>query len=235
MRILAVDTASKSCSVAVTEKGSLAAELTAVTAQTHSKHLLKMIRSVIKTAGISISEVDGFAVTIGPGSFTGLRIGISSVKGLAVALDKPVVGVSSLDALAQQAAPSSYLVCPLLDARKDEVYFCTYRINHDIFIKEKEEMVMPPDEAIKDIDQPCSFVGSGAQLYREVIQAGLGNMAYFAPQNQNIIRASTVAYLSLEKFESGETDEVGGLTPHYIRKSDAELNFGKPRSGRKRR
>ena len=103
MRILAVDTATKSCSVAVTEKGFLAAELTTVSAQTHSKHLLKMIHSVINTAGITISDVDGFAVTIGPGSFTGLRIGISSVKGLAVALDKPVVGVSSLDALAQQA------------------------------------------------------------------------------------------------------------------------------------
>jgi tRNA threonylcarbamoyladenosine biosynthesis protein TsaB len=233
MRILAVDTATKSCSVAVTEKGSLTAELTTVTAQTHSKHLLNMIRSVIKAAGIAISDLDGFAVTVGPGSFTGLRIGISSVKGFAVALDKPAVGVSSLDALAQQAAPSSYLVCSLLDARKDEVYFCTYRINQERLIKEKEEMVVSPDEALKDINQPCIFVGSGAQLYREVIKARLGKMAYFAPQSQNIIRASTVAYLSLKKFENDDTNEVGGLTPHYIRKSDAELNFGKPRKNRK--
>jgi tRNA threonylcarbamoyl adenosine modification protein YeaZ len=100
MKILAIDTATKSCSVAVTDDGSLSAELTTLKNQTHSKHLMELIHSVLEIAGFGVGDLDGLAVTIGPGSFTGLRIGISTIKGLAHALDKPVVGISSLKALA---------------------------------------------------------------------------------------------------------------------------------------
>ena len=108
MKILALDTAAKSCSVAIVDKESVLAELTLCREQTHSKHLMEMINTTIELSGIIVSELDGFAVTRGPGSFTGLRIGISSIKGLAAATCKPLVGVSSLDALAMQCFFSQY-------------------------------------------------------------------------------------------------------------------------------
>jgi tRNA threonylcarbamoyladenosine biosynthesis protein TsaB len=107
MKILALDTATNSCSVAATDEGKLAAELTISKNQTHSKHLMELIHSVLEIAGFGVGDLDGLAVTVGPGSFTGLRIGISTIKGLAHALDKPVVGVSTLEALARQCGQTA--------------------------------------------------------------------------------------------------------------------------------
>ena len=227
MKILAVDTATKSCSVAIVEQDAVLGELTSVSGQTHSKHLLEMIHTVMQIAGVGMSSVDGFAVTRGPGSFTGLRIGISSIKGLAFAVNKPVVGISSLEALARQSIPASDFVCPLIDARKGEVYAAIYRVTPEGLIRESDEMVLPPDELLKHIDKPCVFLGSGAVLYREDIMQQLGRLGVFAPQQCHVIRASTIAALGRKRFENGDFDEVAELVPHYIRKSDAELNFGK--------
>ena len=136
MKILAVDTATKSCSVAVIDEDTLLAESTSFNDQTHSRQLLNIIDTVLGKANLKIGQVDGFAVSIGPGSFTGLRIGISSVKGLAFSLNKPVVGVSSLQTLAFQCNQNPYLICPVLDARKQEVYYCHYRFNKGKMEKE---------------------------------------------------------------------------------------------------
>ena len=225
MKILAVDTATKSFSVAIVDNESMLAELTIVREQTHSKHLMEMINSVIDLSGLTVSELDGFAVTRGPGTFTGVRIGISSVKGLAMASGKPVVGVSSLDVLAMQASITSYLICPLLDARRGEVYCARYRFRDGNLKKEIKEQVFPPDRAVSDINEACLFVGNGARLYQKTILNKMGNLAYFAPPFQNTIRASTVAHLSMNRFENSDTDDVATFEPHYIRKSDAEINF----------
>ena len=225
MKILAVDTATKSCSVAIIEAGSLSTELTSLKDQTHSKHLMELIHNALGISGFGAADIDGLAVTIGPGSFTGLRIGVSTIKGLAHALDKPVVGISSLDVLAWQCADRSYLICPLLDARKGEVYSATYRYNHDSLTPKSPETASAPEAAIQKIKEPCVFIGSGAQLYRKRISTVLGDLAHFAPQSQNIIRASSVAFLSMERFKTHDTVTAAELVPHYIRKSDAELNF----------
>jgi tRNA threonylcarbamoyladenosine biosynthesis protein TsaB len=227
MKILAVDTATKICSVAMIDDGSLLVELTTGRNETHSKHLLEIIITVIAMSGLEVSDVDGFAVTIGPGSFTGLRIGISTIKGLAFAGDKPVVGISSLDALAWQCAHSAYLICSILDARKAEVYFCRYRFKNGELKKEGIEQVATPPEAVLGIREPCIFVGNGAQMYQEIISAELGEFAYFAPLGQHTIRASSVAYLSMNRFSKNDTDDVASLVPFYIRKSDAELKVRK--------
>lgn len=227
MRILAVDTATKSCSVAITEKHTVLEEITAVHEQTHSKHLLEMIHAVLQSTGLGMSSLDGFAVTRGPGSFTGLRIGISSIKGLALAVNKPVVGISSLEALAQQSTSATDFIYALIDARKGQVYAAVYRLTPEGLNQENDEMVLSPDELLEDIDKPCIFVGSGAVLYREIISQKLGDLASFAPQDRHIIRASTIACLGFKRFENGEVGEIAELVPHYIRKSDAELNFGK--------
>jgi tRNA threonylcarbamoyladenosine biosynthesis protein TsaB len=192
MRVLAVDTATTSCSVAIVDKTSLLSEFTLYREQTHSKHLMDMIKAALRMSGLNFSDLDGFAVTRGPGSFTGLRIGISTIKGLAVVLEKPVVGVSSLEALALQVSYSRDLICPILDARKGEVYFSRYRFLNGQIILEK-----------------------------------MGKFASFAPLIQNTIRASTLAYLSMAKFEKNDTDDIEKISPYYIRKSDAELNLMK--------
>lgn len=224
MKILAVDTALKSCSVAIVDKESVLAEITLGIEQTHSKHLMEMINAAIKLSGIIVSELDGFAVTRGPGSFTGLRIGISSIKGLATATRKSLVGVSSLDALAMQCFFSQHLICPLLDARKGEVYFSRYRFNGNILKKEIDEQVLPPGEAVCDINETCIFVGDGASVYQKVIRDKLGGLAHFALPRQSTIHASTIANISMDRFENNDTDDISGFVPFYIRKSYAELS-----------
>ena len=227
MKILAVDTATNSCSVAATDDGKLVAELTLNKDETHSKHLMELIHSVLENAGFGVTDLDGLAVTVGPGSFTGLRIGISTIKGLAHALGKPVVGVSTLETLALQCGQTPHLICPLLDARKGEVYAATYCFNEDQLIQKSGARAVIPDAVVADIKSPCLFIGTGAQLYRQRIVAAAGILAHFVAEDQNAIKASSVALLSMPRFEDNDTDEIGDLVPHYIRKSDAELNFGR--------
>ena len=226
MKILAVDTATKSCSVAVIDEDSLLAESTSVIDQTHSRQLLNIIDTVLAKAGLKITQLDGFAVSIGPGSFTGLRIGIASVKGLAFSLNKPVVGVSSLETLAFQCNQNPYLICPVLDARKQEVYYCHYRYKNGKLEKESQERVASPAEAVLGIREPCVFIGNGAKLYQELISTELKGLAHFVAESQHTIQASAVARLSLPRFKRQETDDVHLLVPYYIRNSDAELKIG---------
>ncbi len=223
MKILALDTATQSCSVAIVDDGSLLSELTRVNSKTHSRHLMDLINTVCRIADVKAEDMDGFAVTVGPGSFTGLRIGISTIKGLAFSLGKPVAGVSSLDALAWQCAQSAYLICPLLDARKKEVYACRYRFKNNELKKDDTEKVASPAEAVRGIREPSIFVGNAAQMYREKISAELGELAHFAAWGQHTIRASSIAWLSMTGFNRKQTDDVALLVPHYIRKPDAEV------------
>lgn len=229
MRILALDTATKSCSVAITEEKTVLKELTADSGQTHSRHLLEMVHAVMQSTGFTMSRLDGFAVTRGPGSFTGLRIGISSIKGLALAVNKPVMGVSSLEALAEQSGLGAGRICAIIDARKGEVYAAFYQVTPAGIFPENAEVVLPPHELLMDISQPCLFVGSGAVIYHDLIAEKLGDRARFAQSTRHNIRASTVALLALKRFQNGEVGGIAELVPHYIRKSDAELNFAKKR------
>ncbi len=225
MKILAVDTATTSCSVAIIDKKNVLAEITLLREETHSKHLMEMIHTAIGFSGLEFPDLDGFAVVRGPGSFTGLRIGITTVKGLAAGLKKPLVGISSLEALAMQASNSPYLICPLLDARRGEVYFSRYRLTDGRLKKELEEQVCAPENTIRDINEACIFVGNGTLLYQKMLSDMIGDSAFFAPMPQNAIKASTVAFLSLNKFQNKDTDDIDRFIPHYIRKSDAELNL----------
>jgi tRNA threonylcarbamoyladenosine biosynthesis protein TsaB len=224
VKILAIDTATTSCSVAILNAGTLCAEITMRKGQTHSKHLMTAIDSTLEMANFSVNELDGFAVTIGPGSFTGLRIGISTIKGMALAVGKPVVGISTLETLAWQCADHAHLISPLLDARKSEVYAAAYRYKENRLIMQTTACVAKPEEFVRKIKESCIFVGSGARLYRREIESLLGDSAHFVPQGQNTIRASSVAFLSQNRFRDNDIDRIADLTPYYIRKSDAELN-----------
>lgn len=199
---------------------------------THSKHIMAMIDQVIGVANVNIADVDGFAVTRGPGTFTGLRIGMGTVKGLALALDRPVAGVSSLEALAVQTCCTS-LICSLIDARRDQVYCRCYRCkDNEIANPCSPERVCSLREAIASLDEPVMFIGSGALLYASHIRARLGSLACFAPCFQHTIRASTVALLGWEKIRNGNIEDLAGFVPVYLRKSDAELNLEKQNNAR---
>ncbi len=226
MRILAVDTAAECCSAALVCKDRLLAELVTCSGQTHSRHLIKTIQLVLDVAGTDFSAIDGFAVSMGPGSFTGLRIGFSTVKGLAAASGKPLIGVSNLDVLAAQAAGSSGLICPFLDARKGEVYFSRYRVTDGRLRREAPERAASPQQALTEIDEACLFTGNGAVKYKQWIVERLGPLALFAPPERHVIRASTVAFLSVGRFESGEAVDLDTFAPNYVRGADARRPAG---------
>lgn len=228
MKLLAVDTATESCAVAVTEHGALISELVSVRRQTHARHLLSMIDDALKLANCEVREMDGFAVTRGPGSFTGLRIGISTVKGLAMACGKPVVGVSSLGALAARMVHARHPVLAAIDARKKEVYCALFDSDGGDAVARTPERVASPESAFGGIDRPHILIGSGVIKYREIIKRRAGDFAIIPSASFHVVRAATVAAMAHERFVSDGGEDPAALLPSYIRKSDAELNFGGP-------
>ena len=228
MKLLAVDTSTRACSVAVVDQDRLACEITTGPTGTHSTHLLSLIRMALEFSEIELHGLDGLAVCVGPGSFTGLRIGVSTVKGLAFATAKPVAGVSSLEALAQPCLPWPHLICAMLDARKGEVYAARYRARDGRLEREGREAVLSIADALDGIHEACLFVGDGARRYREPIASKLGPLALFPAPSQDIIRASTVAALAQRQFARKEIEDLDRLLPRYVRHSDAELSIGVP-------
>jgi len=227
-RILAVDTATRCCSVAVRDGERLAAELSVLSERTHSVHLMRMIREALKLAALELQQIDGLAVSIGPGSFTGLRIGISTVQGLAFAGGKPCVGVSSLEALASGCLPWPHAISALMDARKGEVYVGRYRERGDRLERLTPERVMLLEDVLQPMEAPWLFVGDGAERYQERIRAVLGELAAFAPLERNYPRAGIVARLAQPLLEGGQGVDAGLLSPRYLRQSDAELRIVQP-------
>jgi tRNA threonylcarbamoyladenosine biosynthesis protein TsaB len=223
MKILALDTATVSCSVAVVEGANLLGEVTSVTGQTHSRHLMRMVREVLELAGMTMAQLDGLAVTQGPGSFTGLRIGISTVKGLAVATGKPAMGVNCLDALATQVESDARLICPLIDARRNELYYALYRPGRGGPEKIVQDQTVSAEELLDSLEKGCTFVGNGALRYRDVIHQRWHSEAGFAASGNHLLRAYTVARLALNQYRQGAVAPVEALKPHYIRKADARI------------
>jgi tRNA threonylcarbamoyladenosine biosynthesis protein TsaB len=228
VKLLAVDTSTRACSVAVVDQDRLACEITTGPTGTHSTHLLSLIRMALTVAEMELQGLDGLAVCVGPGSFTGLRIGVSTVKGLAFATAKPVAGVSSLESLAQPCLPWPHLICAMLDARQDEVYAARYRARDGCLEREGREAVLSLEDALDGIHEACLFVGDGARRYRGPIGSKLGPQALFPAPSQDIIRASTVAALAQRQFAGKEIEDLDHLVPRYLRQSEAELKIGVP-------
>lgn len=228
MIVLAIDTASRSCSVAVLDGNAVMAEINDVSGQTHSRHLMGMVDQALSMSVGPMANIDGFAVTQGPGSFTGLRIGISTAKGLAEAAGKPLVGVSSLQALAWQVFPSDVMVIPMLDARRKEVYAARYISDGETFEMVGAEQALSPEAAVDGIDMPCLLVGDGAVAYADRLGKVLGGNMQLALPFQHLIRASTVAFLARERL-TGARDDRMTLTPRYLRQSYAEESRRRPR------
>jgi tRNA threonylcarbamoyladenosine biosynthesis protein TsaB len=226
MKILALETSTMMGSVAIMDQEGLIAEYRLNIKSTHSERLMRTIDEVLKDSGLELKDLDGYAVSIGPGSFTGLRIGISTVKGLAFVTRKPVAAIPTLDALACNIPFSQYQICPMLDARKKEVYTALYSISDDGNLsKRMDDCVIRPEIILKEIKEPTVFLGEGARIYKEMISEGLGQRAHFAPMSKQLPSAVNVAELGLMAFERGAFEEPANLVPKYIRKSEAELKF----------
>ncbi len=221
MKLLAVNTATPRCGVAVVDEERVSAHFVIDSRQTHARQLLPLIDQTLAISGLALSDLDGFAVVRGPGSFTGLRIGISTVKGLAAACDKPLTGVSSLDALAFPFRECAEPVCALIDARKDEVYACWYRFDGDTMGKLTPEEVLAPERAAATFDGPRLFIGTGARAYRGIIEQAAGKDARFVLPFQDDIRPETVAHLGLAQLRGHLTEPLERFAPVYIRPPDA--------------
>lgn len=224
MRILAMDTASGYGSIAVADGEALLSEIITSRKETHSRQLMTMVDRALKMAGLLLRDIDGFAVTVGPGSFTGLRIGISAMKGFAAVTQKPVVGVSSLEALALQVSPTSRLICPMLDARNREVYFSRFYFRDGRLDRLVDDRSAVPDAATEGVEAPCLFVGDGALKYWDLIVERLGAKAALALPCQHILRASSIWHLGVMKFQSDQSTDAAVLVPRYLRQSYAETN-----------
>src|SRR3989338_5286733 len=228
MKILAIETSTLSGSVALLEDEQLIAESTTCIKKTHAERLLPSIKNLLDSAHTKIEDIDGFALTIGPGSFTGLRIGLSTIKGLSWSLNKPVVGVSTLEALAMNLPYSDKPVCPMLDARKKEVYAAVYKCNVTQGISLEPICIMPdtaisPDNLINKIKEPTIFLGDGIKVYGNLIKDMLKDTAVIAPAHLWQIKASNIGLLAWKKFKSGNIESPESIRLNYLRPSESEI------------
>ncbi len=233
MKILAFDTSSASGSIALTVGDRLVGETTVGSVGVHAEWLMESIDGFLKGLATSIHEVDLFALTTGPGSFTGLRIGVSTVKGLAWALRKPVVGVSTLEALAMNLPYSSAPVCPVLDARKREVYAAVFTPAGSRCERIVEDCAVTPQRLFEilssAVDGPVVFLGNGLELYADDIK-GKVKGAILAPRHLWYVRASNIARIAYRSRYSAAGAER--ISPVYRRKSEAELKKDAPKKSR---
>lgn len=229
MKILAVDSSGLVASVAVVEDNELLAEYTMNYKKTHSQTLLPMLEEVKKMIDLDLESLDYIAVAAGPGSFTGLRIGSATVKGLGLALNKPVIEVPTLEGLAYNLCGVGGFVCPLMDARRNQVYTGIYRFVQQGTEWKLESVVEQCATDIADIIEACNrlgeavtFLGDGVPVYKERI-ADLCKVPYtFAPANMNRQRAASVATLGKQYAAEGKVVSAAEHAPEYLRKSQAE-------------
>ena len=226
MKLLTVDTSTSTCSVALSMDRQIISTYLTNQGQTLSSRLLGCIDLVLQGQELSLQDLDGFGIAIGPGAFTGLRVGIATVKGLAFAAGKQVAGFSSLAMLAMNVPWASCPVCPMFDARKNEVYTGLYACK-EVPVPLLPDRVVAPARLVESLEGPVIFVGEGAVKYRELIVATLGDRALFAPFSAHLPNASAGACLALGAFERGEAVSPEFLAPAYIRLSEAELALKK--------
>jgi tRNA threonylcarbamoyladenosine biosynthesis protein TsaB len=225
MRVLGIDTATSCGSVGLIDDGEVISDYLLNVPVTHSQRLLGAIELVLREGGCPIENLDGWAIALGPGSFTGLRIGVSTIKGLAFATGKPVTGVSTLDVLAWQVAPTPYLICPLLDARKKEVYTAFYRFEKNLIKRQSNDQAIKPEDIVRRIKEKTIFLGDGAKTYKDFLLDSLSSFALFPSAPLHLSHGSTVAKLGSELLQRGEYLDLSTFVPIYVRPSEAEMKW----------
>ena len=243
MKVIGIDSSGLVASVAIMEDDKLVAEYTINNKKTHSQTLLPMLDEIVKATGLDMKEIDVIAIAAGPGSFTGLRIGSATAKGLGLALKKPIVPVSTVDALAYNMYGTDYLVCPIMDARRNQVYtgiyefvkenvqggeddkkasisFCKYQLNviQEACAVSIEEIT----QTLNETGRKVIFLGDGVPVFAEQLKSLMTVPYSFAPAHLALQKAGCVASLGMEKFRDGIFEDAASHSPEYLRLSQAE-------------
>jgi tRNA threonylcarbamoyladenosine biosynthesis protein TsaB len=228
MLTLAIDCATTSIGLALLNEEEVCAEFYLNLGRHHTEILLPALDKLFLLTGHAPEEVDLLACTVGPGSFTGLRIGVSTVKGLALAMARPVVGVSTLEALAVNAIPSRGLICSMLDARKNHVYTSLYRRGPEGLPEATiPEKLVDVGKFLQDLDQvEIVFLGDGAIRYETLIGEILKDRAILCGRNQQKLLASAVGRIGLHRYRNGGVLDTQTFAPNYLRLSEAETKSG---------
>src|SRR5262245_42119508 len=224
MRVLALETSTLAGGVALCEKDRVVGSTLLDVALTHSERLMSMVDRLLQDCRWTLAEVEGLAVSIGPGSFTGLRVGAATAKGLALALGLPVAAVPTLDALAANLPFADPPVCPLLDARKGEVYAGLYRWTGDAMERISDYMALPPKEVAAWLPTRVIVLGDGVPACRPYLER-LGDGVCVAPAAQSVPSAAVVALIGHAMLTSGAGVSGDALEPLYLRPSEAELRL----------
>ena len=227
MLILGIDTSSPTGSVALVENDYVISESLLNSSQRYSDKLLIEVDAVFNSSKIKLNQIDGFVITTGPGSFTGLRVGMSFLKGLILATQKPFASVNTLDAYAETVQPGPYAICPVLDARKKEVYTALYNSENGLCVRETPDQAIKPGELCYQIKKPTVFVGNGLVAYKELLSSRLKEKCiHNAPLKKLTVAASASLIVSRDLKENFQTN-LDSLTINYIRPSEAELNYSR--------
>ncbi|HKI50748.1 MAG TPA: tRNA (adenosine(37)-N6)-threonylcarbamoyltransferase complex dimerization subunit type 1 TsaB [Geothermobacteraceae bacterium] len=220
--LLTLDTTTRSGGIALSRGPELLAEYSCLVPGHHTDWLLQAIKRTLADTGLTLQQLDGIGVVRGPGAFTGLRVGMATAKGLAIGLGLPMVGVSSLQALAVGLC-TELPVCALLDARKQEVYAGVYQVDEFPPRPLGPERVVGPEQLLATLTGEILFVGDGAVAYREQIEHCYGRQGRFAAGPADRLRPGAAAALAHAAWESGEACSPAVLNPSYIRPSEAEI------------
>ncbi|MGZ3593554.1 MAG: tRNA (adenosine(37)-N6)-threonylcarbamoyltransferase complex dimerization subunit type 1 TsaB [Syntrophales bacterium] len=224
MLTLAIDTSTKSASIALLRDSDILSESFFNLDVNHSLVLLPALEHLLRLSSIQAGEIDLFACTMGPGSFTGLRVGASTIKGLALATGKPIAGVSTLEALAFNIVSPEISICPMLDAKRDQVYTALYRTDRNYSLERIEgERVTDVRRFLQCIDEDVIFVGDGAAKYAGLISEMLPGKSYFASVCHQHVRAAVVGLLGKKKYSEGDILDSLTFAPAYLRASEAEM------------
>jgi len=225
VKILVLESSGLVASVAVVTEEKLIGEYTTNFKKTHSQTLLPMMDTLLKMIGIPVQEMDAIAVSGGPGSFTGLRIGSATAKGLGLALSIPIISVPTVDAIAYNLCGTDAVVCPLMDARRNQTYTGLYSFDGNEMEVLKEQCAVGIDEIISIVnqfEQPVTFLGDGVPVFQEYIAENCSVPYTFAPAHVNKQRAGAVAALGMKYFAEGRSETAAEHKPEYLRLSQAE-------------
>ncbi len=234
MKILVLESSGLVASVALMEENSMICEFTMNHKKTHSQTLLPMVDEMIKITGFNKKELDAVAISKGPGSFTGLRIGSATAKGLSQALNIPVISVSSLEGLAANLYGTEDLICPIMDARRSQVYAGIFQYEGEKLVTRMEDDAVSVADLISMLNEkgePVIFLGDGVPVYQKLLEEGLTVPYRFAPSHMNRQRAGAVGVLAVQYFKEGKTETSRDHKPEYLRKSQAERELLENQNG----
>ncbi|SFR73562.1 tRNA (adenosine(37)-N6)-threonylcarbamoyltransferase complex dimerization subunit type 1 TsaB [Anaeromicropila populeti] len=225
MIILGIDSSGLVASVAVLRDGEIIGEYTINYKKTHSQTLLPMLDELVKMLELKLEQIDAIAVAGGPGSFTGLRIGAATAKGLGLALDKPIVSVPTVDSLAYNLFGTDKIICPIMDARRNQVYTGLYEFQgkeFNVILQQNASSIEDILLKVKEVGRDVIFLGDGVPVYQEIIQSILKTGYFFAPPHLARQRAASIAALGAVYFDKGVCESAQEHKPVYLRLSQAE-------------